>query len=235
MGVNPSGRATETGAATRAHPGQADRATSARKATSSGGVRGRTDTDTPRMSSEVIIAAGPTMQVIFLPMSDRSNSYASTDISSTDAPPRLFNKATWGPSPIVADSLSIIAAIACSALEKSICSTPGSPWMPRPSSAFPAAIRLSLADPGTVQVSSDMPMDLVPVITRSAAAATVARLAPCSARWPAILCTKSVPARPRDCGRLGRAMSSSTITMLTFRPKARARSAARPKFSLSPV
>ena len=56
-----------------------------------------------------------------------------------------------------------------------------------------------------------------------------------SAIAPAILWTKSVPATPRGCGKSGRAMSSSTTTMFTFRPCARARSAARPKFRRSPV
>ena len=100
---------------------------------------------------------------------------------------------------------------------------------------MPGAIRASFTDPGTVQVSSDIPMDLTPAVTRSAASVTADRSAPPSARCPAILWTNSVPASPRDCGRSGRAMSSPTITMLTFNPNARARSAANPKFSRSPV
>ena len=43
----------------------------------------------------------------------------------------------------------------------------------------------------------DMPIETTPSITFSAASVTVSRSAPCSAKAPAILCTKSVPATPR--------------------------------------
>ncbi|MCY1300184.1 hypothetical protein D9M70_497430 [compost metagenome] len=162
-------------------------------------------------------------------------SWASTDISRTEVPPRLLISATWAPSPMTAARRSAMVATAERAPAKSICSTPASPWMPRPSSALPEGIRASFGEPGTRQVSSDMPMLRVPAITRLAAAVTVSRSAPRSASAPAILCTKRVPATPRACGRSGSAISSPTITMLTFSPKARARSAARPKFSRSPV
>ena len=187
------------------------------------------------MSSEVIISAGPIIHLTCGPSADRASSSASTPISSGVAPPRLLSRATWSPGPICGESLSATIAIAARAPAKSTTSIPASPWMPSPSSALPKDRRSSLGDPGTVQVSSDIPIEIAPEITRRAAVVTVSRSAPCSARAPAILCTNSVPATPRACGRSGSAMSSSTITMLTLRPKLRARSAARPKFSRSPV
>ena len=61
----------------------------------------------------------------------------------------------------------------------------------------------SLGEPGTVQVSSDMPMVRVAATIRRAARVTASRSAPSSASALAILWTKSVPARPRACGRSG--------------------------------
>ena len=67
------------------------------------------------MSSEVIIAPGPTIWLIRPASFDRSNSQASTDISSADVPPRLFNNTTCRPSGSRWSSFSTIAAIACAA------------------------------------------------------------------------------------------------------------------------
>ena len=70
---------------------------------------------------------------------------------------------------------------------------------------------------------------------RRAAAATVSRSAPSSASAPAILCTKSVPAMPRGLRQVRQRHVVVDDHHVTLRPKARARSAARPKFSRSPV
>ena len=119
--------------------------------------------------------------------------------------------------------------------EKSTCSIPGSPWIPSPSSAFPSGILLSFLFPGTVQESRDIPIEAVPLTTLVAASVIVSRVAPFSDKAPAILCTNKVPATPRACGRSGRAISSSTMTIFTFNPRARALSAAKPKLRRSPV
>ncbi len=187
------------------------------------------------MSSEVISGAGPIIQRTRAPSGDRASSSARTDISSAVVQPRLFKSATWSPGPAWGNSRSATICMAERAPKKSTCSIPASPWLPRPSSALPVPMRSSLGEPGTVQVSSDMPIEIAPRMTARAAAVMEPRSAPVSAMAPAILWTNSVPATPRACGRSGNATSSSTMTMATFRPKARARSAARPKFSRSPV
>lgn len=46
------------------------------------------------MSSDVIIAAGPTIIEILSPIDERLSSAASTDISRAVDPPRLFSRAT---------------------------------------------------------------------------------------------------------------------------------------------
>ena len=85
------------------------------------------------------------------------------------------------------------------------------------------------------QDDSDTPSERMSPAAARAAAATSASGAPASAMCPAILWTNSVPATPRGCTMSGRAMSSATITISTASPSARARSAASPKFSRSPV
>ena len=187
------------------------------------------------MSSEVIIGAGPTRQRMSAPTADARSSPVSTDISRPVVAPRLLTSATFGPGRVRAASRASMASIACRAVLKRMRSTPASPWMPSPSSEWPGSIRSVFGEPGMVQVSSDMPIETVPAIVWRAAAATVSRSPPPSASAPAILCTKRVPAMPRGCGRSGSATSSSTITISTRSPKARARSAASPKFSRSPV
>jgi hypothetical protein len=52
------------------------------------------------MSSEVISGAGPTIQRMRSPMRERASSSASTAISSGVAPPRLLRSATCGPGPM---------------------------------------------------------------------------------------------------------------------------------------
>ena len=96
-------------------------------------------------------------------------------------------------------------------------------------------MRASCAWPGMAQEVSATPSERMSFAAARAAAATSASGAPNSARWPAILWTKSVPATPRGWAMSGSAMSSATMTVSTFRPSARARSAARPKLSRSPV
>ncbi len=60
-------------------------------------------------------------------------------------------------------------------------------------------MRSSLGEPGTVQVSSDMPMEIAPAITFCAAAVTVSRSAPCFGQRAGDLVDEQ---RPRHAARL---------------------------------
>ena len=187
------------------------------------------------MSSEVMTRAGPASQRMRGAIEEPSSSPASTDISSAVTPPRSFSSAACGASAMPSASRSTTVAMAPAASVYATRSAPCSPWMPRPSSARPAPILERRGAPGSVQVSSDIPRVRTRATVRQAAAATASRSSPRAARWPATLCTSTVPAMPRACGRSGSATSSSTTTIATLSPNARARSAASPKFSRSPV
>ena len=189
------------------------------------------------MLSAVMNGPGPSTSRTRRPRAERSTSRATTPISSGGTDPRLLRISAWSASPggsVAASRPAMVATIAETAA-RSIRSTPGSPWMPRPSSASSSPMRASSGRPGMAQEVSATPSERMSRAAARAAAATSASGAPCSARWPAILWTKSVPATPRGCGMSGSATSSATITVSTFSPSARARSAARPKFSRSPV
>ena len=82
-----------------------------------------------------------------------------------------------------------------------------------------------------------MPMLRDSETTRSAIAVTAASVAPLAAAAPAIFSTHTVAAVPRRPAPspIGRAASSSTITVATGTPSLSASSAPMPKFMTSPV
>ena len=116
---------------------------------------------------------------------------------------------------------------------------PGSPWIPRPISAFPAGMSLAGSDaPGSVCAATATPTVPTDAAASIASSLTALRLRPESAAAPATLCTNRVPARPRRPATPrggGSAQSSPTTTISTSYPSSFARSAARPKLRRSPV
>ena len=168
------------------------------------------------MSSEVISVAGPKTSSMRGPIRELTTSLTMTAISIGGTLPRLLTSRPSGTSPHVADSLSTIRSTICPTDSNSITAAPGSPWIPRPSSASCSPMRLCGRCPGMVQVESETPSECTRAAASAAAAFTVSRSQPASARWPAILCTKRVPAIPRGLGASGSATSSETITISTL-------------------
>mmetsp|Transcript_13814 Transcript_13814/g.54762 ORF Transcript_13814/g.54762 Transcript_13814/m.54762 type:complete len:491 (+) Transcript_13814:134-1606(+) len=116
---------------------------------------------------------------------------------------------------------------------------PGSPWIPRPISSSPGGIALAGSSaPGIACAADATPMVPTAQLAARASSATRSSVSPAAAAAPAHLCTKRVPASPRRPATPrggGSAQSSATTTISTLRPSSLARSAARPKLSLSPV
>ena len=119
-------------------------------------------------------------------------------------------------------------------------STPGSPWMPRPSSISSSPS----SKPGPARrrhgagAERDAHRAERPPPPRAPRARPRPARSPAAAAAPAILWTSTVPAMPRRrrAATVPRsATSSATMTTSTGMPSARASSAARPKFSRSPV
>ena len=75
------------------------------------------ETENPRISNDVISAAGPMMNFIRSAKEEFSSSLASTAISKSVAPPRLLRRATIGACVSVVDSFSTTRAIASRAPE----------------------------------------------------------------------------------------------------------------------
>ena len=99
-------------------------------------------------------------------------------------------------------------------------SLPGSPWIPKPSSSSPGAMRSSGGCPGMLQVVSEAPTVPMasahawPILTISSSES------PRSAMAPQILWTITVPARPlRPVFFLASDTSSPTTIMSTFTPE----------------
>jgi len=208
-------------------------------ASSTPGRSGRTESEKPYMFSEVITAAGPMTSRVRSPSAVPSTARVRMSISIGLVLPVLFTSTASGVSSETpsadsrASSGSTSREAACCAPSTVTFCTPGSPWMPRPSSACASYERTGC--PGRSQVARDSDIELTAAATSFALATTVSRSAPFAAWYPATLCTSTVPARPRGWSASGSAMSSETITIPTFSPRVLARSAASPKFSRSPV
>ncbi len=217
-------------------PGQPRVCTGACSAASTSASAGARVIEKPCMSIEVISAAGTGISATRSTPMRCNASRVSTPSSCVEQPPRSLSISTSGASAprrasACASSGSRTSANASSTVPGCTGRAPGSLWMPRPSSGA----RRPICWPGTLQLDKAMPSDS----RRSAKAwprcASSASGTPSRARWPTYLCTSTVPAMPRGCAASGRAMSSATSTLATAMPSARARSAARPKLSRSPV
>ena len=157
------------------------------------------------------------------------------------APSPLTSSATRSPAAkrpsatISSRSASTTASDGASATRR----TPRSPWMPRPSSISPSSsVNPGAPAAGTMQGESATPIVATASAAHCAASRTCARLSPAAEAAPATLWTSTVPARPRRpvAAVLSRsATSSATTTISAAIPSPRAISAARPKFSRSPV
>ena len=126
-GVSPSGRRSILGWHSDCMPGQASGATGNLRPASCSSERRSTDTEKPCMSSEVISAAGPIINLIWPETGELASSWASTDISSGVVEPRLLSNATRGPAPRCGCSFSSTLRIASRAPLKRTCSLPASP------------------------------------------------------------------------------------------------------------
>mmetsp|Transcript_40562 Transcript_40562/g.114885 ORF Transcript_40562/g.114885 Transcript_40562/m.114885 type:complete len:339 (-) Transcript_40562:612-1628(-) len=187
--------------------------------------------------SRLVIRVPVNTRVTSIPASDRylNAALATMCISSTDEPPRLFIiRAALGMqllSPAFSCSCCTSRirftswAVMSSAVPSGCLERPGSPWMPRPTSHSPAAMRSEQAPPGTVQVESATPMEPTASAAARASVATSERLQPAAAEAPATLWTNSVPVRPRRpvttlslSSPALTATSSPTMTISTRRP-----------------
>ena len=232
----PSGSGRTTGSRRIRARGQAVTGVSERSAASRASSSARKLREAPCMSSAVMTGEGPSRSRTRRPRSVASTAFVSTAISRAVVEPRLLTRSASLSAPAMgAGKRAAMRAASASARGRSMRSMPGSPWMPRPSSASPSCKRGSGFEPGIVAVETAMPRVRTAAAVRRASAATSASGAPEAAAWPAALWTKSVPASPRGRAASGRAMSSATSTVSTRRPSARARSAARPKFRRSPA
>ena len=179
-----------------------------------------------------------------MPRPARSAKAARATIASSIggvAPRPLTSSATRSPrtrprSDTIACRISATSSSAgCSGPRR----TPASPWMPRPSSiSLSPRVKPGLPAVGTVQAPSATPMVPRSAAAARASAATSASVLPAAIAAPASLWTSTVPAMPRR--RAGStvsrsATSSATTTISTGMPSSCASSAARPKFSRSPV
>lgn len=139
------------------------------------------------MDSEVIRGAGPTSNRARCPRLEASTSRVTTAASSGASPPSLLTMiangaagpsaaagpfGAAGPSAAGGSSAAAIRSTSAPAGPSSNVSTPGSPWMPRPSSTVPGANRCSASRPGMSAVEADTPMARTAPATRRAAAAT---------------------------------------------------------------
>ena len=200
---------------------------------------GSSETEKPCMSSEVIIGAGPTMQrdlrrrSASAPVPRRARA-----ISSAGRRPRLLSSATCGPaadraaragrSPSPWPTRRIgerrparrPARRGCRGRARPCPGRSGPPW----------------ASPGTVQVSSDMPIERTSAITRCAACGHGVEVGALLGQVRRRSCGRRACRRRRGpaAGRAARCRRRRSPSRRA-RPKARARSAARPKFSRSPV
>ena len=116
--------------------------------------------------------------------------------------------------------------------------TPGSPWIPIPISISPSGrSKVGCPAAGSTQDERATPMERNPAAAALVVATTSASDAPSSARAPATLYSKAMPAIPRrrSSDPFGaEATSSAASTVATSIPSASASSAARSKFITSP-
>ena len=130
------------------------------------------ETENPFMSSDVMRRAGPKTRRTSCPSVALSKERVASAISIGGIPPRSFTSRAIG-DPSRAPSASsrrpiIVRASSRTGPSGAICA-PGSPWIPRPSSTSPSAMRLSSgACPGMLHDESEAPMETTDFATRSA-------------------------------------------------------------------
>mmetsp|Transcript_1521 Transcript_1521/g.3452 ORF Transcript_1521/g.3452 Transcript_1521/m.3452 type:complete len:343 (+) Transcript_1521:760-1788(+) len=209
----------------------------------------RRERERPDMSIEV--TSGPeTTRSTCTPSSPSVLSAARVKIDTSRgvALPRLLTRSAtrspWprdmNPRPSDPSRMTLtIRLTRLSASEAWIVSTPGSPWIPSPSSSSPSLIRpRSSSLPGMWQTELETPRLATASTAAWASRFTSARLAPASAAPPATLWTRAVPAMPLlpvIPFEEGSAQSSATTTISTGMPSAMACSAASLKLIRSPV
>ena len=220
----------------------AAQSTGARQQRSSSSSSQVTVSEHPAMSR--LVTYSPTSgATTVMPAAANSGSSAShsTRSSSILVAPRPFRSTATRPEKSRPSRMtgSNRARAISSGGARSTTARPASPWMPSPSAMRPSGTSNSLsASPGSVQPSKATPKERVRAFAWRPIASTWSMPCPASAAAPMILNTRRSPATPRRVAAASGpalATSSVVVTMRASIPSWRRRSAAIPKFRLSPA